>query len=90
MVERWLPKPKVTSSSLAFRSEKTAKVIHLGRFCFTKDGIFCTRKGLRTYIFYPVKQLKIALTGMQNFAHQNSFHLIDNKLAFQVRSYSHT
>ena len=41
----------------------------LGRFCFTKDGIFCTRKGLRTYIFYPVKQLKIALTGMQNFAH---------------------
>ena len=69
LVERWLPKPKVTSSSLAFRSEKTAKVIHLGRFCFTKDGIFCTRKGLRTYIFYPVKQLKIALTGMQNFAH---------------------
>lgn len=69
MVERWLPKPKVTSSSLAFRSEKTAKVIHLGRFCFTKDGIFCTRKGLRTYIFYPVKQLKTALTGMQNFAH---------------------
>ena len=34
-----------------------------------RHGIFCTQKGLRSHIFYPVKQLKAALPGMQNYAH---------------------
>ena len=34
-----------------------------------RPGIFCTQKGILTHIFYPVKQLKTALTGMQNYAH---------------------
>ena len=73
-LKKWLFAP---DANLEYCRCLLVRLVHQKCVSCTKmrTGIFCTQKGLRTHIFYPVKQLKTALPGMQNYAHLKQFTL---------------
>ena len=67
-VKKWLSAPDANLECCRCLIVRwyTKSVFPAPKMC---PGIFCTQKGILTHIFYPVKQLKTTLPGMQNYAH---------------------